>query len=450
MIKRILREFRESLIRLSQGYIGCALTNYGEIFARNVLRKFYANAITPVIANTDYEGQIKGFGDRVNIMMFLEDIPIGTYAVGTNMTVTNPVDTEVSLHINEQKYYCFDIDTVDNKLSYVEDQGSVLIENAAKTLERTVDQKLLRYYMEECGAGNRVPKYERSGCWTYVVGDAGTYVIITTTAATGVATFVGMRGPSAPDTTLEDGWLPGDIIGRGFRVCSDLANSQWYRITGRTSSQVLLFNNWDGSLSGAQVIARLFEPEGYPGVYTAIGYGAQIEGMKATQVTAANVYELCTELAEALDTYDVPQENRHLTVPPWFKSIMVRATEVQVDIAIYHEEVIRNGRIGRIAGFEVHMASDDRFSITVQPIANPSAVAGVGGLGDGWVAIYGASGYKILANHIGFITFAHKWSESRVVDAENQFAKLYQGLNLYGFKVTNQRRKCGAYIFGYK
>lgn len=33
-----------------------ALSNYGEAFATNVLRKFYANSITPVITNSDYEG----------------------------------------------------------------------------------------------------------------------------------------------------------------------------------------------------------------------------------------------------------------------------------------------------------------------------------------------------------------------------------------------------------
>jgi len=47
-----------------------------------------------------------------------------------------------------------------------------------------------------------------------------------------------------------------------------------------------------------------------------------------------------------------------------------------------------------------------------------------------------------------FITFADKWSESRVVDAEDQFAKKYQGLFLFGAKVPHQRRKAGAVLFG--
>jgi hypothetical protein len=51
------------------------------------------------------------------------------------------------------------------------------------------------------------------------------------------------------------------------------------------------------------------------------------------------------------------------------------------------------------------------------------------------------------ANHTQMITFAEKWSESRVVDAENQFARKYQGLFLYGAKVPRYRRKYGAVLF---
>ena len=375
-----------------------------------------------------YEGEIKKFGDTVNVLMFLEDIKMLDYTVGSDMTTEHPVDTETQLEILNKKYYNFDIDRVDKQFTYVEDEDSNLIQNASKALEKAIDQRLLQRYIEEVGAGNRVG----GKLWALVVGDTGTYVVITTTATTGVATLTGAIGENELD---ECEYFPVDIVGRGFRISSDIDNSPWYRITARTSSTVITFNNWDGSLSGAAVIEPLFSPESYPAVYTARGYGCKIEGMKSTQVTAANVYELCTELAEALDNYDVPQENRHLSVPPWFKSIMVRATEVQVDIAIYHEEVVRNGRIGRIAGFEVHMASDDRFSTDLDSIGS-------------WYTNHTA--YKILANHIGFITFAHKWSESRVVTAENQFATLYQGLNLYGFKVLNQRRKCGAYLLGYK
>ena len=410
-----------------------ALSNFGEQFSRNVLRKVYARAITPVIANTDYEGEIKKYGDRVNILMFLDDIPLGDYAVGTDMVLDSPVDTEAQLVIDQKKYFNFDIDAVDKQFTYVEDEDSVLIENAARALEKAIDQRLLQGQIEEVKAGNRVTSPGTSGNWTYVVGDTGTFVTITTSATVGTLTLIGAASGKVGD---EHQFFPVDVLNRGVRVMSDLVNGPWWRITARTSSTVIEVNRWDGGISGGgQILDGVMGLNGDPQFDGAgAGYGCMIEGMISTQVTKSNIYALITDLATALDDDDVPQESRHLSIPPWFKNILVQASELQPAIAIAYEPVVLNGLVARVAGFDVHMVSDDRFSTSIDPIGS-------------WQSA--KTGYKILANHISFVTFAHSWSESRVVDAERQFAKLYQGLNLYGFKVLNLRRKDGAYLFGY-
>jgi hypothetical protein len=411
------------------------LSNYGEAFARNCLRKFYANAIVPVVCNTDYEGEIKKIGDRVNVLTFLDDVVLGNYSVGSDMTTQHLADTEVSLVIDCKKYYNFDIDVVDKQFTYVDDEDSTLIENASKALEKAIDARLLDTQIESVKAGHRIG----GAPWNCAIGSSATYVVITTTASVGTATFVGLRGPGAPDTTLENGWLPVDIVGKGFRICSTYVNSPWFRIYSRTSSQVLTFTAWDGNVPSSQIIPPIFPggAEEYPASYsTDGGYGAQIEGMRSTTVTSSNVYALCVALANALDNDDIPQENRHLVVPPWFKNILVQASQLQPAIAIAYEDKVLNGRVAKVAGFDVHMVSDDRFSTDTDPI---------GSMGDGFSQ---ATAYKILACHTSFCTFAHKYAESRVVTAQLQFANLYQGLNLYGFKVITPRRKAGAYLFG--
>lgn len=412
-----------------------ALSNYGEAFARNVLRKFYANAITPVIANTDYEGDIKKIGSKVNVLMFLEDVTLSDYSVGTDMSTQHPVDTEAQLEITQQKYYNFDIDVVDKQFTYVDDEDSALIENAANILEKAVDQRLLSYYIEDVRAGNRVPKKETDGQWTFVVGNTGTYVTITTAASYGIATLTGGINENSGD---ECDFFPVNCVGRGIRICSNTYNSPWYRITTRSSSTVINFNNWDGSLigdnnnsSGKEYVKDLFGADKYKPSGTA-GWGVEIEGMKSTLVTTSNIYALICDLATALDDDDVPATDRHLSVPPWFYNILVQASAVNPAIATAYEEVLKNRKVARVAGFDVHMVSDDRFSTCTDPIGS-------------WVS--SNTGYKLLANHTSFITFAHKWAESRVIDAQLQFAKLYQGLNLYGFKVLNLRRKAGAYLY---
>jgi hypothetical protein len=91
----------------------------------------------------------------------------------------------------------------------------------------------------------------------------------------------------------------------------------------------------------------------------------------------------------------------------------------------------------RVGAFDVHVAVGARVSTR----------AGKSTATDGTTTT-GATGYQIPALHTAMITYADKWSESRVVDAENQFAKKYQGLYLYGAKVPAYRRKYGAILFG--
>ena len=428
-----------------------ALTNFGEAFAKNCLRKFYFKAITPVIANTDYEGEVKAMGDRVNILMFLDDITLSDYTANTNMSVQYPTDTESILHINRQKYWNFNIDRVDKLFTYVDDEDSTLIENASDVLAKAIDTELLKNAMD-VQAGHIVPNGPSAGTrWNYVVGNVASYVTITTAASWGIASCVGnicSTNNTQQGIGTETGYFPTNIVGRGIRFCSNNINSPWFRITARTSSFIVTFNNWDGSTTGDDhqgltgysnsYLKGLFYPGGFIDTLTnGLGYGAQIEGCRAPAVTSANVYKLVCEMAQKLDEEGIPAENRYLTIPAWFKAYLVQAAQLQPDIAMYYTDTVINGKVGRVAGFDIHVTSDDRFSTCASPYISQTANAG--GL-DG-------VGTLILANHKSWITFAHKWSESRVVDAELQFAKLYQGLNLYGFRVTPLRRKAGVMLF---
>ncbi len=375
--------------------------------------------------------------------MFLDDLTLTDYAVGTDMTVQHPTDTESILHINKQKYWNFDIDVVDKQFTYVDDEDSTLIENAGKVLEKAIDTDLLYTGAAEVQAGHIVPNGGSSaGCWNFAIGDDGTYVTITTAASWGIATLTGALEAS-PCISKESQCFPTGIVGRGFRLCSSNVNSPWYRITARTSSTVITFNNWDGSttcdgisgsyLKGLQTTFGIFSLGPY--------YGCQIEGCKATAVTSSNIYQLVCEAAAKLDEEAVPSEDRHLIVPAWFKATLIQASQLQPDIAMYYTDTVQNGKVGRVAGFDIHVTADNRFSTCVAPMLS---------LGGDFIAAGFGTGTCILGAHKSFITFAHKWSESRVVDAQAQFAKLYQGLNLWGFKVLPLRRKSGVYIYGYK
>ena len=94
-----------------------ALTHFGEQFAAKTLRKFYQNAITPAITNSNYEGELKKYGDRVAILSFLNDITLTDYTANSDMSVEYPVDSEDQLVVEKRKYSSFAVDKLDELFS---------------------------------------------------------------------------------------------------------------------------------------------------------------------------------------------------------------------------------------------------------------------------------------------------------------------------------------------
>lgn len=373
-------------------FIG-ALSNYGETFAKNCLRKFYSRAIAPVITNSDYEGEIKGAGERLNILSFLEDIVLGNYEVGTNMNIQHPVDTEDQLVITEKKYYNFDIDVVDKEFTYVEDEDSTLIENATKGLEKLIDTFVLGKVIE-VKAGHRVGS-------DFIVAKEK----VAGLTAGGVLTF-----------DVGYGIDSNTIVGKGVYL-KELAASPslgWYKIKTFSDSSTLTICRWN-------------DKNYDDGAQNADFSEARIEATHVISLTKDNIYAYLCKLAKILDDEEIPDTDRYIVIPAAVKELLIQASQLQPDIAVYHEETVINGKVGRAAGFDIHMAVGSRVASTVDAA--------------------GTNGYQILAGHKAYITFGHKFAESRVIDSENQFAKLYQGLNLYGAKVTTKRRKAGAMLY---
>ncbi len=454
-----------------------SISNFGEQFAAKVLRKFFQSAVTPAITNTNYEGEIKKAGDRVNILSFLSNIALGDYTAGSDMSTQALTDTEDTLTVSQRKYYNFPIDRLEDLFIYADDMASALVDNASKALEQEVDKFVLGN-AGEVKAGNWV------GVNLRVAGGgatAGTSVSIVTTA-TGATLTTMADDEGATDTSgssshgfenSEDGelyWTGFDAydVGKPVRLTSGKTwATPWYLITAVTDSNVCSITNWDGATAGVGDIPtgdilrglgggsgddeRTYEQnrDDKPievGTSTGVhsGWGWEFQAGAVTQITASNVYEAITLVAEKLDRNEIPDSDRHLTVPPQMMAILRQASELQPAIAMAYEGVVLNGRVGRVAGFDIHMASGARVSTRV---GHTMALSSTQREGASFVGKAGTTGFQILANHISFCTFANKWSETRTIDAEAQFAKKYQGLFLYGAKVPALRRSAGACLF---
>lgn len=82
-----------------------------EIWSGKLIEKFYDATVLAAISNTDYEGEIKKFGDKVKIRTSPTAV-IGDYTRGSPINYDKPDGTVIDLEINRGKYYAAEIDDV--------------------------------------------------------------------------------------------------------------------------------------------------------------------------------------------------------------------------------------------------------------------------------------------------------------------------------------------------
>lgn len=441
------------------------LTNFGEQFAAKVLARTYQKAVYIAITNEDYEGEITKPGDRVNILSFLNAGELGDYVVGTDMNVQQLVDAEDQLVVEKRKYYNISLDQLEELFTYADNIPDNLIEIQSMALEKLTDAYVLDKAAQEVKAGNWI------GIDFVIDGGASGTSASIVTSATGGTITVGSTGVGTVENSVGAAENPRDGITyfagfqnvdlyKGIRLVSTRAYvSPWYRISGVTSSTVASVTEWDeatggpdfeegytlrGLWGGDGVNFTKYGPNGGTdaALITMMGLGWEFQAAAPTAVTSSVIYNQTTILAQALDDNEVDTERRHLTVPPSLITQLRQASQLQpsgvVDI---YKDVVLNGMIGRVGGFDLHQAAGARLSTRAGK--NPGS-----GVANDVVFTAATNGYQILANHIGFMTYADKWSKTRTISAENQFANKYQGLYLFGAKVPRYRRKYGAILFG--
>ncbi len=83
-----------------------------EIWSAKLIENFYDATVLAAISNTDYEGEIKSFGDKVNIRTTPE-LTIRTYEKGMQLQVERPDKPKIALNIDQGDYFAAVEDDVD-------------------------------------------------------------------------------------------------------------------------------------------------------------------------------------------------------------------------------------------------------------------------------------------------------------------------------------------------
>lgn len=115
--------------------------------------KFYAATVLADISNTEYEGEIKKFGDEV-IIRTVPDITIKDYVVGQKLDYETPESPSVSLKIDKGKYFGFRIDYIQKYQSDINllDRWS---DDSAQQMKIKVDTDVLGAIYADAHAKNK-------------------------------------------------------------------------------------------------------------------------------------------------------------------------------------------------------------------------------------------------------------------------------------------------------
>ena len=204
-----------------------------EIYSKKVQIALRKAAVAEAICNTDYMGEISGFGDTVNIIKEPQ-ISVADYTRGLTVTSTNLTDQELVLTIDQAKSFSFKIDDLEKRFSHVNFQA-VAADNAAYALRDAMDSNILAAI--SAGA-------------TVTTGMGTTSVPIDIGFTSGEVDPLNQMSLAAKE--LDEANAPED--GRWF-----VAAPEWYNELANTSSKLLSvdFNAGQGSIRNGLVASGL-------------------------------------------------------------------------------------------------------------------------------------------------------------------------------------------------
>lgn len=350
--------------------------NLAEKFASSAVEKFFEVAVTPMITNDEYEGEIKGMASKLNVLTFTESEGLQTYS-GADLTLGTVAESEGTLTTDQREAYYFKIPSLDRFESYVKDPESTLMIEKSGQLQEAVDAYVLNIGQADTASGNRVAT-------SYTTGT------VEVTVTTGAVTGSGTTFTSA-------------MVGLGFKA---LGHTLWYRIKTYTSGTAIVIEDDKDDATSA-----------YTGGAISAGATYEIEGVTARAITSSNAYSSLLDLKQKLDGAKVPKANRWAVVNSLFMKHLLQAGAVVRDVESADAK-IENGFITRIAGFDLFENEQ--------------------------LAGNNTTGYWAVAGHKSAITFAMAFVETGIEDLQANFGKAYKGLNVYGAKVVDERRKALA------
>lgn len=123
-----------------------------EIWSSKLVENFYDASVLTAISNTDYEGEIKAHGDKVQIRLTPE-VTVRPYQKGMNLTVERPDKPKITLEIDQGEYFaCIedDVDKVQADINLMDEWSK----DASEKMKLAIDAKVLTNILPDIATFN--------------------------------------------------------------------------------------------------------------------------------------------------------------------------------------------------------------------------------------------------------------------------------------------------------
>lgn len=300
---------------------------------------------------------------------------------GSNLSVDDITENNAQLIIDTQKSFYWREKTIDKWKSYIKNPNPTVMAQKADERLKNMDEVVLGFY-GDVWAGNRVGT-------DYTTGTV-------TVDASGNVTGAGTTFTSA-------------MVGRGFKASG---HTTWYRVKTFTNATTIVIEDDLDDVTST-----------YSGGAIDAGSTYTIQASAVVNVTASNLVQKVAQLKLRLDKAEeyglsaVPSSDRWLIVPPEFETVLVDSG-AKLHVSEAYRDLIKKGMIHEMQGFKVFKST--RLT------------------GDN------TDGFRVLAGHPNWLTFAEKLLEVGIEDLTGNFGKAYKDLFVYGGKVTDSRRQFAA------
>jgi hypothetical protein len=343
------------------------------IWSGKFVEKFYDATVLGAIASTDYEGEIRNYGDTINIRTN-PAITVSAYSTDQALTVQRPSSNLVTLSINQGAYFNTVLDDVFEIQSDV-DLLSNWADNASEQMKVYVDTQILG------------------------VASIGNQVAYTTATATG----------------LNMGY------GAGRLSASLNLGSSTNTILSISSTKYIGAPLW---------LARATQTPASPGTI----YGlTDSSGTGFAKASAKAILDFIIDCGLVLDEQRCPETGRWIVLPAWAAAMIKRSAFQQAYLTGDATSIARNGRLGMIDRFTVYVSNllpiGSGAGIGTAGATNSGAI----GLG----TTLAAGEYAVYFGHALGLTFASQMTKVETLRSESTFGTLMRGLQVWGFQVIN-------------